>query len=222
MTQVAGTPDFSAMHLYSARMAVNPLRVQLFLAEKNVQIPETTLDLLAGDHKSDAYRAIAPNMRVPALVLPNGAVLRESIAICRYIEALVPEPPLFGVGALEHALVEQWQRIMEFELMFPVAMAFRHGHPVAKALQEQIADFGTQSRVGAVKRIALLDLEMADKQWIAGANFSVADLTAFATLRGFRFADFAIPEDHRNLTRWFAEVRARPAIAGLFASWGAK
>jgi glutathione S-transferase len=215
-------PDFSAMRLYSARMAVSPLRVQLFLAEKNARIPETTLDLLKGEHRSPEYKAIAPNMRVPALVLPDGTVIRESLAICRYVEALVPEPALFGRGALEQALVEQWQRTVELELMLPMAMAFRHGHPMAKALQQQIPEYGVQSRAAALKRMALLDRELAGREWIAGEMYSVADLTAFASLRAFRFADFAIPAELQNLARWFAAVRARPAIDRLFTTWGSK
>ncbi|MCI0749291.1 MAG: glutathione S-transferase family protein [Nevskiales bacterium] len=215
-------PRFSAMRLYSARMAVSPLRVQLFLAEKNVQIPETTLDLLKGEQRSAEYQRIAPNMRVPTLMLPDGTVIRESLAICRYIEALMPEPALFGRGALQQALVEQWQRIMELELLQPMAMAFRHGHPMARTIQEQVPEFGVQARAAALKRIAILNRELADRLWIAGEGFSVADLTAFAALRAFRFADFSIPEEHANLTRWFDAVRARPAIHARFKAWGAK
>ncbi|MGH8453175.1 MAG: glutathione S-transferase family protein [Nevskiales bacterium] len=210
------------MRLYSARMAVSPLRVQLFLAEKQVQIPEITLDLLKGEQRSPEYRRIAPNMRVPALVLADGTVIRESLAICRYIEVLVPEPALFGQGALQQAQVEQWQRSMELDLMLPMAMAFRHSHPMAQLIQQQVPEFGVQQRAVAMKRIAILDRELTDRSWIAGDYFSVADITAFAALRAFRFADFSIPEDHSHLTRWFGAVRARPAITALFTSWSAK
>jgi glutathione S-transferase len=210
------------MRLYTARMAVSPLRVQLFLAEKGVAIPEVTLDLLKGEHRTPEYRAVAPNMRVPALVLADGTVIRESLAICRYVELLRPEPPLFGRTPLQQALVEQWQRIMELELLFPVAMAFRHGHPMAKAIQEQVPDFGAQSRTVALKRMQILDKELAHKPWIAGDAFSVADLTAFATLRAFRFAGFEIAPEQEHLTRWFNAVRSRPALDALFQKWGAK
>ncbi len=210
------------MRLYVAQMAVSPLRVQLFLAEKQVRIPETILDLLKGEQRSEEYRRIAPNMRVPALVLADGTVIRESLAICRYIEALVPEPALFGSGALQQAQVEQWQRTMELDLMLPMAMAFRHGHPMAKVIQQQVPEFGVQQRAVAVKRIKILDRELAERTWIAGDDFSVADLTAFAAFRAFRFADFSISEDHQNLIRWFRAVRARPAITALFNQWGAK
>lgn len=221
-SEPVAAPDFSAMRLYSARMAVNPLRVQLFMAEKGIRIPEVVLDLLRGDQRSAEYRAIAPNMRVPALVLEDGSILRESVAICRYIEALVPEPLLFGRTPLEAALVEQWNRIMEMELLLPMAMAFRHGHPMAAVLERQVPEYGTQMREVARRRMAILDRELADREWIAGAAFSIADLTAFATLRAFRFADFALDPAHAQLNRWFAAVRARPAIHALFSEWGAK
>src|SRR5208337_2717301 len=117
------------MKLYDGGKAPNPRRVRVFLAEKGVTIPTEQVDLGTLQQKSPAFSAINPLQRVPALVLDDGTVLTESVAICRYIEALHPAPPLFGEGALEQALVEMWNRRAEFNLLGPVANVFRHLHP---------------------------------------------------------------------------------------------
>src|SRR5690242_505142 len=112
------------MKLYiDSGRAPNPRRVRIFLAEKGVSLPVETVDLGAQAHKTAQFRAINPMQRLPALVLDDGMVIAESIAICRYLEALHPQPPLSGAGALEQALVEMWQRRVEFHLLAVVSHA---------------------------------------------------------------------------------------------------
>ena len=124
------------MKLYvDAGRAPNPRRVRIFLAEKGVTLPTEAVDLGAQAHKAPAYRAINPMQRLPALALDDGTVIAESIAICRYIEALHPRPPLFGEGALEQALIEMWQRRVEFHLLAIVSNVFRHLHPAMAPLE---------------------------------------------------------------------------------------
>ncbi len=120
------------MKLYDGGRAPNPRRVRVFLAEKGIKVPTEQVDLGKLQQRSDAYSAINPMQRVPALVLDDGTVIAESIAICRYFEALHPDPPLFGRGALDCALVEMWNRRAELHLLFPVASVFQHLHPAMK------------------------------------------------------------------------------------------
>ena len=101
------------MKLYDSGRAPNPRRVRIFLAEKGVTLPTEQLDIMAQAAQRREYAAINPMQRVPALVLDDGTVIAESIAICRYFEALHPDPPLFGTGAKESALVEMWNRRAE-------------------------------------------------------------------------------------------------------------
>src|ERR1700761_1088503 len=108
------------MKLYDGGRAPNPRRVRIFLAEKGITVPTEQVDLGKLQQRSDRYSAINPMQRVPALVLDDGTAIAESIAICRYFEALQPEPPMFGRGALESALVEMWNRRFEFHLFLPV------------------------------------------------------------------------------------------------------
>ncbi len=123
------------MKLYDSGRAPNPRRARIFLAEKGISVPTEQVDMMAMAHKTPEYTAINPLQRMPALVLDDGTVITELIAICRYFEALQPQPPLFGVGAKEIALVEMWNRRCELNLLFGVAHIFRHTHPAMKELE---------------------------------------------------------------------------------------
>ncbi len=200
------------MLLYDTPLAPNPKRVRIFLAEKGVSIETRTVNLMALEHKQDGYLSVNPLGAVPALVLDDGAVLTESVAICRYIESLRPEPPLFGRDGREQAFVEMWQRRMEFQLFAPVGQAFRHSHPRLAALEQpQIPDFAAAQRPRALHAMRWLDSELAGRRFIAGEDFTIADITAFVALELTPLARIDIPDDLQHLARWRAEVAARPS-----------
>jgi glutathione S-transferase len=202
------------MLLYDTARAPNPKRVRMFLAEKGVSVPTRNIDLLSLEHKSEAFTRINPLRSVPALVLDDGEVLTESVAICRYIEFLHPEPALFGRGGREQAFVEMWQRRMEFQLFAPVAHAFRHSHPRLAALEQpQIAEFAQAQRPRAAAAMRFLDQALAGRRFVAGADFTVADITAFVALELAPLARVEIPADLANLARWREAVAARPSAA---------
>jgi glutathione S-transferase len=195
--------------------APNPRRVRIFLAEKGGTLPVETVDLGAKAHKAPAFQAINPMQRLPALMLDDGTVIAESIAICRYIEALHPAPPLFGEGALEQALVEMWQRRVELHLLAVVSHAFRHLHPAMAALEvPQIAAWGEANKPRALEFLAFLDAELEARPHVAGARYSVADITAVVAVDFMKPAKIAIPEGLANIRRWYDAVSARPAVAG--------
>ncbi|RTL87773.1 MAG: glutathione S-transferase [Hyphomicrobiales bacterium] len=202
------------MLLYDTPRAPNPRRVRMFLAEKGVPVPIREIDLMALEHKGDDYARINPLMRVPALVLDDGAVLTESVSICRYIETLYPEPNLFGRDGREAAFVDMWQRRMEFELFMPVAHAFRHSHPRLAALEQpQFPEFAEAQRARAVGSMRWLDGELAERRHVAGEAFTIADITAFVALELTPLARLDIPEELAHLARWRADVGARPSAA---------
>jgi len=202
--------------LYSTKGAVNPARVQFFLAEKGLEIERVAVNLMAGEHKTDSYRKLAANGRVPALQLDDGTVICESVAICRYLEALHPEPPLLGRNPLERARVEMLDRMMEFELMLPMAMAFRHTFPAMKALEDQVTEFGEKQRLVGQSRMRRLDRELAGKQFLLGDTFCIADITAWCSLRFFRVSGFEVTEELANLHAWYQRIKARPAATAAF------
>ena len=133
--------------------------------------------------RSEAFTAINPMQRVPALLLDDGTVIAESIAICRYFEALHPDPPLFGRGALESALVEMWNRRAELHLLFPVAAVFQHQHPAMKQMvQPQVPDWGEANKPRVSAFLQFLDGELKERPFVAGANYTVADITALVAV----------------------------------------
>jgi len=202
------------MLLYDGGRAPNPRRVRVFLAEKGVKIPTEQVDLGALQQRSAAYTAVNPMQRVPALLLDDGTVIAESIAICRYFEALYPEPALFGRGALDQALVEMWNRRVEFHLYVPVAMVFQHLHPAMKVMIDpQVPAWGEANKPKVQSFLQFLDGELAKRPFVAGSDFSVADITALVAVDFMRPAKLAVPESLTNLARWHQSVSARPSAA---------
>jgi glutathione S-transferase len=200
------------MKLYIAPRAPNPRRVQIYLAEKGLSVSIEEVDIGALEQKSDAFTSLNPFQRTPVLVLDDGTIISESIAICRYFEELHPDPPLFGIGALERAMVEMWQRRLELGLLMQVANAFRHAHPyMAKMEVPQIAELAKASPAKALDVMAIVDRELKDRPFIAGERFSVADITGLVALDFAKPARIKIPEEFGNLRRWRDELAARPS-----------
>ena len=200
------------MKLYDAGRAPNPRRVRVFLAEKGVTVPVISIDLARLEHKAPAYVAVNPLQRTPALELDDGTVISESIAICRYFEELHPEPPLFGTGALERARVEMWQRRLEFGLLGTVAAVFRHLHPAMAEMEvPQVAAWGETNKPRVIEFLRFLDGELADRRFIAGDRFSVADITGLVGLDFMKPAKLSLPDELANVRRWHAELAARPS-----------
>jgi len=201
-----------AMKLYDGGRAPNPRRVRVFLAEKGISVPTEQVDLGQLQQRSDAYRAINPMQRVPALVLDDGTVIAESIAICRYFEALQPDPPLFGRGVLDSALVEMWNRRVEFHLFLPVATVFQHLHPAMKVMVDpQVPAWGEANKPRVFEFLEFLDRELKNRPHIAGATYTVADITALAAVDFMRVSKLAVPDHLSNVRRWHAAVSARPS-----------
>lgn len=201
------------MKLWTAAVAPNPRRVAIFLAEKGLEIPTIEIDLSKGENLAPDFLAKNPLGRVPVLELDDGAYLAESIAICRYLEDMHPEPPLFGVGARERATIEMWNRRMEFQILLPMANCFRHSHPYWQGRIEQIEAYGEHCRRTAEERMTWLDGELADREHIAGKDFTIADITAICGFGIGRVSKIRVPEDLANLTRWHATVSERPSVA---------
>ena len=200
------------MRLYDGGRATNPRRVRIFLSEKGISVPIVPVDLAAMEHKSERYSALNPLQRVPALELDDGVVITESIAICRYFEALQPEPALFGTGPLEIAMVEMWQRRIELHLLQGIQHVFRHLHPGMKEHEvPQIAAWGEANKPRVLEFLALLDRELAGRRFAAGDRYSVADMTGLVALDFMRAAKLHIPPEYTHVGRWHEELSARPS-----------
>jgi glutathione S-transferase len=200
------------MKLYDGGRAPNPRRVRVFLAEKGITVPAEQVDLGGLQQRSEAFTAINPMQRVPALILDDGTVITESIAICRYFEALHPDPPLFGRGALQSALVEMWSRRVEFHLFIPVSHIFRHLHPAMKEMESpQVAEWGEANKPRALSFLQFLDGELASRSFIAGDDYTVADITAMIAVDFMRVSRMVVPDTLTHLKRWYTAVSERPS-----------
>jgi glutathione S-transferase len=198
------------MKLYNLKAGLNPRRVRIFLAEKGIAVPMVDIDLEKRENRAPAFLALNPLGTLPVLELDDGTVLTESTAICRYFEALHPAPPLFGTDPLDRALVEMWMRRVEFELMLPVTSAFIHTSPFWAGRRPQVPAYGEVARETAFTNMAWFDRELANRSYIAGESYTVADIAAQCTLVLAKQTGTRMPEGLENLARWFATVTARP------------
>ena len=208
------------MKLYDFKMAPNARRVRMFLAEKGVEVEMIPVDLGSKEQMEDDYKAINPRLQVPALVLGDGSLLTESVAICRYIDELHPEPALFGTGAVGKAKVEMWHRRMELEGMQPAAEAVRNsvGFFEGRALSGPV-DFDQIPALAerGLKRIdiffELLDARLAEREFVAGEAFSIADIAAVVAVDFCKVVKKRPGDEAANLKRWYDAVSARPSAA---------
>jgi glutathione S-transferase len=199
------------VRLYHQPRAPNPRRVNIFLAEKGIEIERVDIDLMAGEHKQPGYLAKIGVAQVPALELDDGTILTESVAICRYLEALQPEPNMMGRDVMEQITIEKWQRLVEFRLFATVAACFRHTNPHLGVLEDQCADWGEVNRGRLDARLGELDRRLEGRDWIAADRLTIADITAIVAVDFLRVVKHPIPESYTNLLAWLERMRARPS-----------
>lgn len=199
------------MKIYDSKTAPNPRRVRIFLAEKGIEVPYVEVDIAQRENSTPEFLELNPLGRLPVLQLDDGTTLAESVAICRYFEGIQPQPNLMGEGARESAEIEMWQRRMEFELFLPISMTFRHTHAFFRGRYPQVPEWGEECRKHAEHTMRWLDRELGRREFIAGARYTIADITALCALDFGRVSKIRIAEDKANLTRWYAAVSARPS-----------
>jgi glutathione S-transferase len=201
------------MKLYTSHRAPNPRRVRWVMAEKGIDDVELIeVDIMVGEHRTAEYRGRVGVPHVPALELDDGEVISESIAIGRYLEALYPEPNLFGRDAREQAVIEMWTRRAEFYLANPLMLSVRHSHPALVALEAtQVPQVAEHNRAGAEKFMKALDRRLAQTEFLAGDRFTIADIVGAVGLDFARLIKYRPPEEYAHLARWLETSRARPA-----------
>ena len=198
------------MKLFDGGRAPNPRRVRIFLAEKGISVPLVPVDMGAMGHKGDDISKRNPLQRLPVLELDDGTILTESVAICRYFEEMQPEPALFGKGALGKAQVEMWNRRTELNLLASVAAAFRHTHPAMLEWEvPQVPAWGEANRPKALAFLAFLNDELANREFLAGDSYSIADITGLVAVDFMKPAKIAVPEHLTHVRRWYTALSAR-------------
>ncbi len=202
------------MKLYDSKRAPNPRRVRWFLAEKGAEdIEIVQVDVFKGEHKTPEYLARVGLANVPALELDDGTTITESVAICRYLESVYPEPNMFGRDAREIAEIEMWARRTELLVANPLMMAVRHTHPALAALDTQVPAIAEANAASATRALKLLDRRLGESPFIAAERVTIADILAFTAMDFARMIKFAPPAELTNVARWADEMRARPAAS---------
>jgi glutathione S-transferase len=205
------------MKLYDA-MTPNNLRLNVFLKEKGIDPPREKIAVLEGATRTPEFLAINPFGELPTLVLDNGDILTESVAICRYFEAVQPTPRLMGDSAYEQALIEMWNRRMEQKIFGPLSEAGRHMFPFFADKMEQMPAYAeTQIRLFH-KNLAWFDSVLEDgRPYVVGDQFSIADITGMAMLFVCDISENPIPESLKNVKRWEKTMRERPSFVEIMS-----
>ena len=204
------------MKLYTYPTAPNPRRVHIYLAEKGLQIPLETVDILKRANRTPEFlEKVNPMGGLPVLELDDGSHLAESVAICRYLEALHPDPPLFGSSPAEQGRVEMWIRRIELNFMVPVGMVWIHGSPLTKGVvKRQLPEVAEMYRGVVGSYFQFLDGQLADREFLTGDGYSMADIVALTTLDfGIQLNQLVPPDSLANLARWHKTVSARPSAS---------
>ena len=204
------------MKLYDNGFAPSPRRVRMFIAEKDldargVTITRIPVDIATNETGGAAFREVNPLGEVPVLELDDGTRIRESLAICRYLEALYPEPYLFGATPLERARIDAMTLELMFRVYVPTTHAFRHSHKFWQGRITQIADYGSLAREQVLDEWRRIDALLAERPFVAGDAFSMADIVAFTTLEFGKPSGIRLQPDQINLGRWHAAIAARPS-----------
>jgi glutathione S-transferase len=196
-----------------ANPAPNPRRVRIFLAEKGISIPLVHVPMREGAHKSAEFKVKNSLGQIPVLELDDGSTLSESVAICRYLEELNPEPRLFGSDPWQRAVVDMWIRRIELALANRIGAVWINTHKYTARLGTQYKDYGEAMRVRALEVMRWLDGEIDGREFISSQHYSMADIVALTTIDFGQFIGIEIPEDLARLRGWHKRVSARPSAA---------
>lgn len=210
------------MKLYDFKLAPNPKRVRMFLAEKGIEPPELVqVNTREREQFADWFRKVNPGCTVPALELDDGTCITETVAICRYFEAQQPEPPLMGRDPKDQAVVEMWNRRAEIEGFLVAADVVRNalpmfedrGVPGLPSGVPQIPALVDRGRAGMGRFFDRIDARLGESRFLAGDDFTIADITAFITIEFVKRAEIEVPERCTNVRRWVEDVSARPSAS---------
>lgn len=201
------------MKIHGSPTIGNPRRVAIFLAEKGLEIPFVPVDLYSQEHRTETFLAKNPIGLVPVLELDDGTFVSETMTICRYLEELHPEPSVLGRDPLDRAIRDMWQRRVEFGFYTAIRAYYRHCFEPARVLEPvQIAEWGELNRTLALEALRVLNSQLAENEFVAGPDFSAADITLVMSLQGTATTGFRIPEDCPHVERWYGEVVQRPSV----------
>ena len=208
------------MKFYDCVTAPSPRRVRIFAAEKGIELPTVQVDLRSGEHFGEAFRALNPTCTVPVLELDDGTCIYESVAVCRYLEAAYPEPPLMGSDPAEQGMVAMWDHRIETEGFMAAAEMFRNA---ARGMKDhaltgpdpvaQIPELVERGRMRIGRFFDTLDAQLDGREFVAGSSYTVADITGLVVVDFVNRLKVETPEGCANVRRWHETVSARPSAS---------
>ena len=208
------------MKFHDCATAPSPRRVRIFAAEKGIELPTVQVDLRSGEHFGEAFRALNPTCTVPVLELDDGTCIYEAAAVCRYLEAAYPEPPLMGSDPAEQGVVAMWDHRIETEGFMAAAEMFRNS---ARGMKDhaltgpdpvaQIPELVERGRMRVGRFFDTLDAQLDGREFVAGPNYTVADITALVVVDFVNRLKLETPEGCANVRRWHEAVSARPSAS---------
>ncbi len=206
------------LKFFDCKSAPSPRRVRIFMAEKGIDIETVQIDLGAGEQFEESFRSVNPDCVVPALQLDDGSCLSEVVAICQYLEALYPKPALLGRNIEERARILMWNCKVEQQGLWAMADAFRNA---AKGLKgrattgpvpyPQIPELAQRGRERVLHFFQRLDGQLAGSEFIAGEQFSIADISALVVVDFAAWVTLSVPESATHAQRWYESVSGRPS-----------
>ena len=208
------------MRLYDNKHAPNPRRARIFMAEKGLGCDNVQIDIVGAENLSNDFLEINPRGVLPTLVLDDGTVLDETTAICRYFEETHPEPALMGTDAISKARIESRQRHIELDGLLRAQDVFRNSFPgfakrgLGGNVGEVIAipELAERSKILLIKFYEDLNSYLVSNEYVAGEEFSIADITALCAIDfGSTAARSPVPDQLQGLKRWHSVVSARPS-----------
>ena len=200
------------LKLYNHALAPNPRRVRIFAAEKAIELRVADVDIWAGQSRTPEFLAKNSSGGVPVLELDDGSCLSESVAICRYLEGLHPDPNLLGRDLREQVEIERWNRRMELELFAAIGRTVQNTSSIFQGRFKQFPEYGEAQRAIVYQRLERMDRELNGHRFVAGDRFTIADITALVAIDiGGRLADIKIAPELGHLTRWHETVSSRPS-----------
>jgi len=200
------------MKIYEMKIAPNPRRVRMFLAEKGIENVEfIQVDLQAGENLTPEFKKMNPFGKVPILELDDGQHISETVAICRYFEELFPQNSLMGSSPTQKANIEMWQRWIEFFFFIPTGMCFQHTSGYFKDRMNPIKEWGDECHAQITKFMLFLNNHFAENIYLTGDQYTIADITALCTIDFNRVNQISMTSKHPHLKRWYDSVSSRPS-----------
>jgi len=201
------------MKLHEFAGAPNPKKVRVYLAEKGIDVPSQSVNIMAGENRQPDFLKKNPMGGLPVLELDDGTYLPESLAIMEYFEELHPNPPMIGTTAVERARVRALERICELGVLSRIGTIFQNTHPLFASRIKQVPETAESARGSLGSVLAVLDAKIGKSPFVAGDKPTIADCTLLAALQFAEFAGIEIDPKFANIHRWYESFKKRPSAA---------